>query len=344
MALNTRKQRTIKNSIVNIDNVIVNRGFRFKNWIIIARQKLWERECKLLRQRLEKCDTLMISKIQMFTAEHAGIFDSYNQDAYQTETTAIHCYQKQLQSQITNVNSPLIVGYLKSIQSTLMSWDGYHPTKTVIATFRDYFQHCRQWFDGTKIDLMARTLWIPFMNLIGQVSRNSASQTFHHHASRLQTAYGEYLQSWLLRGLFEAQIQPNNCKLTWIVPASAYEIFHVQSHPIVPPSNADASETEDIRTTYLNTIEEQIKSLKHVFNSELSNFYGRKNDIDSVPFGAISNHQAINANSDLSHHHTSPSPCPKMYLLFFCQSSTDMMALASGNIPPNVDVYAFQNN
>eukprot|EP01083_Nonionella_stella_P141260 434886_1 len=106
MALNTRKQRTIKNSIVNIDNVIVNRGVRFINWIFIARQKLWERECKLLRQRLAACDALFISKIQMFTAEHAELFDSYNQDAYQTETTAIRAYQRQLQSQITNVNSP----------------------------------------------------------------------------------------------------------------------------------------------------------------------------------------------------------------------------------------------
>eukprot|EP01083_Nonionella_stella_P121214 364122_1 len=341
MALNTQNQRTIKNSIVNIDNVFVHRGFRFTNWIVFARQKLWERECKLLRQRLVKCDALFIPKIQMFTAKHAELFDSYNQDAFQIETTAIRAYQRQLQSQITNLNSPLIVRYLESIRSTLKHWDGYHPTKKVILTFREYFQKCRQWFDAKKIKIMALTLWIPIMHLIAEVSRNAASQTFDAQASELKAVYGDYLQAWLLRGLFEAQIDPDNCKLTWVVPASAYETFHVQSATNI---QTNASETEDIRTVYLNTIEDQIKSLKHVFNSELSNFYGRKNDIDSVPFGAISNHQAINANSDLSHHHTSPSPCPKMYLLFFCQSSTDMMALASGNIPPNVDVYAFQNN
>eukprot|EP01083_Nonionella_stella_P271089 918310_1 len=187
MALNTQNQRTIKNSIVNIDNVFVNRGVRFTNWIFIARQKLWERECKLLRQRLATCDALFITKIQMFTAKHADIFDRYNQNAYQIETTAIRAYQRQLQLQITNVNSPLIVRYLESVRSTLKHWDGYHPKKKEIHTFRDYFQSCRQWFDGIKIKIMALTLWIPIMNLIAEVSRNAASQTFD---DQLKAVYG----------------------------------------------------------------------------------------------------------------------------------------------------------
>eukprot|EP01083_Nonionella_stella_P121212 364120_1 len=323
MALNTRKQRTIKNSIVNIDSVIVNRGFRFKNWIIIARQKLWERECKLLRQRLVKCDALFIPKIQMFTAKHAELFDSYNQDAFQIETTAIRAYQRQLQSQITNLNSPLIVRYLESIRSTLKHWDGYHPTKKVILTFREYFQKCRQWFDAKKIKIMALTLWIPIMHLIAEVSRNAASQTFDAQASELKAVYGDYLQAWLLRGLFEAQIDPDNCKLTWVVPASAYETFHVQSATNI---QTNASETEDIRTVYLNTIEDQIESLKQSFNRELSNFYAlqtavQSNRIHNVAFGsafsAISNHQALNPTSDVSHRHM--SPCPKTYLVLFYQ-------------------------
>eukprot|EP01083_Nonionella_stella_P148244 468916_1 len=127
MTSNERKQRTIKNSIVNIDNVSIDRGDDYVNWIHIVKQKLLEREISLLQQRREVCDAIIVSMIKMFATHHAEIFDKYNQDAYAMETTATQIYQQQLQSQITDVHSPLIVRYIRSIHQGLTTWNGYHP-------------------------------------------------------------------------------------------------------------------------------------------------------------------------------------------------------------------------
>eukprot|EP01083_Nonionella_stella_P269584 912309_1 len=79
MTSNERKQRTIKNSIVNIDNVSIDRGDDYVNWIHIVKQKLLEREISLLQQRREVCDAIIVSMIKMFATHHAEIFDKYNQ-------------------------------------------------------------------------------------------------------------------------------------------------------------------------------------------------------------------------------------------------------------------------
>eukprot|EP01083_Nonionella_stella_P316588 1148668_1 len=232
MTSNPRKQRTIKNSIVKIDDVDFDPGVNFANWIQITKCKLWDRELSLLEQRLEACYDSNLSMMKMFVINHAEILDRARQNAYEMETTLTLIYQTHWQRKIADVRSPIIVGYMKSVERLLTQWNGYHPTeKTVIQTYRHYFQKCRAWFDHTKMQRMALDVWIPMMRLIEEVSRRAASQTFHQHTFCLQNAYSDYLYTWMVIDLFEERIKPNNCGYVWLIPTTVYETLYKQYWP-----------------------------------------------------------------------------------------------------------------
>eukprot|EP01083_Nonionella_stella_P218645 783913_1 len=133
---------------------------------------------------------------------------------------------------------------------------------------------------------MAQNLWIPMMRLIEEVSRKAASQTFPPQASRLQNACAAYLQTWLILGLVEHQIKPNNCGPKWLIPATVYQTLYTEYHPnvavnyvctnafnLIQMQPADASKKAKIRVCYLRAIGDQIESLQQSFESELSTFY-----------------------------------------------------------------------
>eukprot|EP01083_Nonionella_stella_P177436 623646_1 len=77
----SRKQRTIKNGIVNVDDVHIGCGLGNINWLKIAKQKLTQRELILLRTRQGTLDRLIIDVIQTFTDSNVNQF---NLNAYQT--------------------------------------------------------------------------------------------------------------------------------------------------------------------------------------------------------------------------------------------------------------------
>eukprot|EP01083_Nonionella_stella_P141041 433825_1 len=112
MTSKVRKKRTINNSIVDIDNVLIGPGDAYVTWIHIAKQKLLQREVALLRQRREACDGNILTMINMLVRNQCELFDKFNLNAYVLETIATRIYQQQLQWQIMNDNSPLIVIYM----------------------------------------------------------------------------------------------------------------------------------------------------------------------------------------------------------------------------------------
>eukprot|EP01083_Nonionella_stella_P315021 1136761_1 len=290
MTSKVRKTRTINNSIVDIDNVFIGPGDAYVTWIRIAKQKLWQREFALLRQRCEASDVNILTMIMMFVRNQSELFDKSDLNSYALEIIVTRIYQQQLQWQIMNDNSPLIATYMRYIDDLLGKWNGYHPTKKTIDSFREYFQESRGWLDRNKMTKMAQNLWIPMMRLIEEVSRNAASQTFDPQACRLQNVYADYLQTWLFLGLIEHQIKPDNCAHKWLIPATVYQTFCTEYHPNVAVTyvcniqsephrtasqiqNMNTSKTADIRVCYLRAIGRQIESLKQSFETELSTFY-----------------------------------------------------------------------
>eukprot|EP01083_Nonionella_stella_P065312 171025_1 len=129
MASNARKQRTINNSIVDIDNVVIGPGDAYATWIDIAKHKLWDREFALLQQRREACNLIIVRMIKIFSGNQSHLLDGYNLNVSKMEAPAFRTYRQQLQSQLMDGNSPLIAKYMQSIDTLLTNWKGYHPTK-----------------------------------------------------------------------------------------------------------------------------------------------------------------------------------------------------------------------
>eukprot|EP01083_Nonionella_stella_P065313 171026_1 len=202
MASNARKQRTINNSIVDIDNVVIGPGDAYATWIDIAKHKLWDREFALLQQRREACNLIIVRMIKIFSGNQSHLLDGYNLNVSKMEAPAFRTYRQQLQSQLMDGNSPLIAKYMQSIDTLLTNWKGYHPTKKTINTFQKYFQQTRIWLDGSKMAVMAPHLWLPMMRLIQEVSREAALETFHPQAHRLRNVYESYLTNWIRTTLF----------------------------------------------------------------------------------------------------------------------------------------------
>eukprot|EP01083_Nonionella_stella_P173439 598252_1 len=73
-----RKERIIKNGIVEIDDVSVAPGTDYKHWVKIARIKLREREVILLQKRQEACNQIINAAIQQFTSHCIQRFQTYN--------------------------------------------------------------------------------------------------------------------------------------------------------------------------------------------------------------------------------------------------------------------------
>eukprot|EP01083_Nonionella_stella_P218643 783910_1 len=130
---------------------------------------------------------------------------------------------------------------------------------------------------------MAQNLWIPMMRLIEEVSRKAASQTFPPQASRLQNACAAYLQTWLILGLVEHQIKPNNCGPKWLIPATVYQTLCTEHHPNVAMRPADTFKMAKIRVCFLRAIGDQIESLQQSFESELSTFYTQSATCSKAP-------------------------------------------------------------
>eukprot|EP01084_Bolivina_argentea_P116181 206478_1 len=72
----SRKPRTIKNGIVNIDDVLIGPGEGMTNWVKIAKHKLKERERILIQRRLHICVNIIITSIRQFTAQHNSTLQS----------------------------------------------------------------------------------------------------------------------------------------------------------------------------------------------------------------------------------------------------------------------------
>eukprot|EP01084_Bolivina_argentea_P077912 141378_1 len=207
----SRKQRTIKNGIVNVDDVHIGCGLGNINWLKIAKQKLTQRELTLLRKRQATLDRLIINAIQSFADPDVNQF---NLDTYQTG----------IRDQLIHPQSLIIGRCSQYIAAVLHKWNGYKPkNEGEIRYFRHYFQRCRHWFDTKKIRIMTIDFWIPNMRLIEQFATNAASQFIGNPP--LQQKYSNYLCALIMKRVFEGHIKPANARKMWLIPAMAYPIF-----------------------------------------------------------------------------------------------------------------------
>eukprot|EP01084_Bolivina_argentea_P032182 59526_1 len=151
-----RKQRIVKNPDVDIYNISVEPGYKYCNWIAIARQKLKERECKVMKRRICMIQTVINNEIDIFKN---NIINTYAPNIFIDPCIYSNIMFKQYN---------LFQIYLNKLNCMLNQWTGVSlpHTKQELKTFKKYFSVARSWFDQRKKTILPKYLWISAFNLI----------------------------------------------------------------------------------------------------------------------------------------------------------------------------------
>eukprot|EP01084_Bolivina_argentea_P278870 476627_1 len=142
-----RKKRTIKNALVNVEDITINSGPDFINWLSLTKTKLKEREIKLMKIRLQICLDTIMSAIHTFTSENSHVF-------HRQHKPQVHIYVNRMEEEnyvayfrtIDTTTHNIINTFTASITQQLSIWKGYKPTnsnrksKMNTMSFRDYFK------------------------------------------------------------------------------------------------------------------------------------------------------------------------------------------------------------
>eukprot|EP01083_Nonionella_stella_P201741 737737_1 len=261
----TRKPREIKNTIIELDDVRIPSGFQNMNWLPIARQKLIVRELRILYNRQQILDRLVIATIQQFVHDNQTKFNF---------TLCMDIYKQEIRHKLVSSQSAIMSLYAHSIGNTVQKWKGYKPDKEEIHSFRNYFQRCRCWFDTKKIELMAINVWIPSMQLIQEFAMKAAARLFGGNQDRdLWTSFTDYLHVLVLRSAFEGYIKPPNGRSMWLVSAMSYRTFLKRyNHHLHVVVKTQPKKDKAMRTEYLKGVEIRYGALTKAFDRGMKKY------------------------------------------------------------------------
>eukprot|EP01084_Bolivina_argentea_P166245 288672_1 len=162
-----RKQRIVKNADVDIDNVLESPGPNDSTWKHIAKQKLKERETKIMKRRMNVVQKCINEEIQTF---ENCIIKKHTPNISLTSS---------IYSNIMHKNYELFSKSMNKLIQLIDTWRG--PTEThmsrKLSTFREYFLVAKSWYDQRKKEILATELWTTIFKLILKMI-NQLSQCF----------------------------------------------------------------------------------------------------------------------------------------------------------------------
>ncbi len=168
-----KRKRTVKNALINFDNISIEPGACYINWRNAAKSRLIERENKLMDIRLDICEKSIVSSMQQFTTENSTVFGQHIPAVHITvgrmeqENYVAYCNIKD------TTRFTIKKSFNKSITQQLSIWNGYKPnsfeTENNINTFKDYFSGSRRWWDICKQKMIAKDIFILITNMIDKV-------------------------------------------------------------------------------------------------------------------------------------------------------------------------------
>eukprot|EP01083_Nonionella_stella_P026965 74200_1 len=247
-----KKPRVIKNSIVDLDDVRIAPGTAMKDWLLISKRKLREREIRLTRQRLRICDNIIISALQEFVVTNANRFD--------------------LLKQVANISTDhLYTLYKDEIRAQMC--------QRAVSSFRKYFQTVRRSSDVKKSPVMALECWIPIMQILEEFSKKAAAQFSWDHDIDLQRLYSNSLHTLILAHLCEGMIKPANTRTLSLIPSMAYQIFLSKYNyylQIEVPDRFAPHQHKRIRKQYVECLRTKSRVLSEAFQNKLMCFYEEK--------------------------------------------------------------------
>eukprot|EP01084_Bolivina_argentea_P074614 135334_1 len=147
-----KRRRRIKNEIIKIDDIDEEPGNNFSNWIRITKNKLTERESKLMSLRVNILQNTINTQIEQFKTINARMNIYIDTKLYENI-----------------ISEELINNCLNQLNTQLIQpWNGIvlNHTKSKVDSYRKYFTTSRSWFDQRKRAVLAECLWIPIFNSI----------------------------------------------------------------------------------------------------------------------------------------------------------------------------------
>ena len=144
-AKKSKKQRVVHNALVDVDSVTTEPGECYINWIEITKQKLKEREQRLLQHKVNEIEKIM--------------------NATLTNNTDNAC--------TLTLNQTIRNQTLSALNALILSWHGINITKVKhnsYSRFRDYFVRAKNWWDGTKKKVYGKVFWIVVFEYLRKVN------------------------------------------------------------------------------------------------------------------------------------------------------------------------------
>ena len=189
-----RKQRRTINGYIDIDNITQEPGEEYENWIQITKQKLKERECKLMSVRVSTLQNIINQQCKLFEEINS------NNNIYQQKIT-VYDYNNIISRDIINQ-------CLNKLYLSLQLWNGVNlvKTKKSLSTFRKYFVIGKCWFDQKKKNILAPDFWIKFFFALEEFTINAAKKYFNHRFENLQKLYSKHLLFQIMSGIFSGQL------------------------------------------------------------------------------------------------------------------------------------------
>ena len=138
-----RRQRAVHNAYIDIDSVTITPGLNFSHWKNLTKQKLMERETKLLNIKMREIERIVTKQLSLLS----------NGCIYKINNMVKHM-----------INT--------SISSAIQKWQGNQINRTnkKFPRFRDYFVIAKNTWDGRKKQkIIGIHFWITILNHIQKV-------------------------------------------------------------------------------------------------------------------------------------------------------------------------------
>lgn len=155
-----------------------------------------ERETGLIVKRIEACRQIIDSSLSEFSRENTAYFFESRQKTTIRVVNMDKANRRMYSEYFEHGQfEQLMEECTQHIEYTLSNWDGVKSSKRIrkkMLSFRCYFIPSKNWFDQTKIGIMASYFWIPLFNLIDRVE--SPSEQFIVNLSAFIFRVKEWLQ------------------------------------------------------------------------------------------------------------------------------------------------------
>eukprot|EP01084_Bolivina_argentea_P037830 69962_1 len=208
-----KRKRAVRNAFIQLDDVKETAGDNYINWIKITKQKLLERESKLMSLRGNILQTLISEQIKQFKIIN--------------ERMKIYI-DRQLYENI--INKELIHNCVEKLNNKLLiPWNGIvlNHTKNTFGTFKKYFSTSRSWFDQRKRAILAQYLWIPIFDNIQQFTKIAAKRYFNERFILLQSLFVSSLTLQIATYVFKQKIKLPSTRPHSLISCSILKECHM---------------------------------------------------------------------------------------------------------------------